>query len=351
MKSEEIAKLAGVSRSTVSRVINQYPNVPEETRQKVMKVIEKYGYEPNTSARVLAGKGTNTIGLFVVSITDQNNPNRIYQNNYFAPFVDAVVDRANALGYYVLIHTVYREKDYQKVKQAFSQKRIDGGIIVGTQEDGKFMNEIVQMGYPIAIIDYEVEEILRNVAENKKLAVINAHDYKGTVDAVNYLVALGHKRIGMIKGRMNTYSGKQRFKAFQDVLKHHGISIKDEFLLDGQFLKNAAYEAVEKLISTNNLPTAIFSSNDDMALAAMEAFKKHGLRVPEDISVVGFDDVPMVSQITPALTTVRIPVYEMAKKAVEAVIEMREKKSGSCKVYHFDTQLMVRDTCMEILYI
>src|SRR5690554_3710481 len=100
MKSDDIAKLAGVSRSTVSRVINNYPDIPQKTRDKVLKIIEEYQYEPNTSARVLAGKGTNTIGLFVVSLVENNNMNRIYQNNYFAPFVEAVIDTANASGYY-----------------------------------------------------------------------------------------------------------------------------------------------------------------------------------------------------------------------------------------------------------
>ncbi|WP_040952594.1 LacI family DNA-binding transcriptional regulator, partial [Gorillibacterium massiliense] len=149
MRSEDIARLAGVSRSTVSRVINNYPNVPEKTRIKVMKIIEQYHYEPNISARVLAGKGTNTIGLFVVSFADKTSVNRIYQNSYFAPFVDALVDTVNAMGYYVLIHTVYSEADYFKIKQAFQQKRIDGCVIVGTQGNVESLRDIVNLEVPL----------------------------------------------------------------------------------------------------------------------------------------------------------------------------------------------------------
>lgn len=344
MKSEEIAKLAGVSRSTVSRVINNYTNVPEETREKVMKIIEQYGYEPNTSARVLAGKGTNTIGLFVVSIADKGNPNRIYQNNYFAPFVDAVVDTANALGYYVLIHTVYSREDYLKVKQAFLQKRVDSGIIIGTEKDTVTVMDIAQKGYPIAIIDYDMDEITRTNLNNSNLILINSMDYEGTIMAMNYLIQLGHREIGIITGRLNTYSGRQRYSAYEYVLREHGININKNYILRGDFLKRKAYQETKKLIQSGRLPTAIFVCNDDMALSAMDALKEEGIRIPEDISIVGFDDVPVVSQLKPALTTVKVPVYEMAKKAVEELIQGTDEGSMKFSSFSFPTLLIERET-------
>jgi LacI family transcriptional regulator len=118
MKSEDIARMAGVSRSTVSRVINNYSNVPDETRRKVMKVIEKYHYSPNSSARALAGKKTDTIGLFIVSIAEKGSSTRVYQNNYFSPFIEAVIDTANERGVYVLVHSIFSVRDYAKIKQA-----------------------------------------------------------------------------------------------------------------------------------------------------------------------------------------------------------------------------------------
>ncbi len=345
MKSEDVAKLAGVSRSTVSRVINNYSNVPEETRQRVMSVIEKYNYQPNNSARVLAGKGINTIGLFVVSIADKHNPNRIYQNNYFAPFVDAVVDTANALGYYVLIHTVYSEKDYLKVKSAFFQKRIDCGIIVGTEKDAGMVTEVIDAGFPIALIDYHIAQESKSTASGMNMAVINSQDFEGTVSAIEYLIDLGHRDIGIIRGRMNTHSGRQRFEAYRSVLKKHRLKSEKEFVIKGEFLKNTAYREVGKLIKSARLPTAIFSSSDDMAIGAMEAFKECGIKVPSDISIVSFDDVPVASQIMPALTTVRVPVYDMAKKAVELLINNIEKKDTGISYFNFPTELIVRETC------
>lgn len=344
MKSEEIAKLAGVSRSTVSRVINNYSNVPEETREKVMKVIEACGYEPNTSARALAGKGTNTLGLFVVSIADKGNPNRIYQNNYFAPFVDAVVDTANAMGYYVLIHTVYSREDYGRVKQAFLQKRIDAGIILGTEKDTVMVMDIAQKGYPFAVIDYDLEEITRSKLDSTSLVMINSMDYDGTVKAVNYLLEMGHRDIGIITGRLNTYSGRQRFNAYEHTLLENGIKINKNHVLKGDFLKRKAYAETKKLIQSGKLPTALFVCNDDMALSAMEALKEEGIRIPEDISLIGFDDVPVASQLKPALTTIRVPVYEMAKKAVEELIHGVEEGNQGFSAHSFPTQLIQRET-------
>ncbi|GIQ67508.1 LacI family transcriptional regulator [Xylanibacillus composti] len=345
MRSEDIARLAGVSRSTVSRVMNNYPNVPEETRRKVMKVIEKYRYEPNTSARVLAGKGTNTIGLFVVSIADHQSSNRIYQNNYFAPFVDAIVDTANSLGYYVLIHTVYTQEDFAKVRQAFLQRRIDGGIIVGTQTNIAMVQEIAGLHAPFILIDYDVAEIVENRLNQNCLSIINTDDYEGAKEAVTHLIDLGHREIAMITGRTNTYSGRQRYQAYVDTLHARGLPFKEAYVLHGEFLKHKAYEEVKRLIQSGARPTAIFSANDDMAIAAMKALQEEGLQVPDDVSIIGFDDVPVAAQLAPRLTSVRLPLYEMSKEAVHTVIAMCERRQIAFHTVRFPTKLMIRDSC------
>lgn len=346
MRSEDIARLAGVSRSTVSRVINNYSNVPEETRAKVLKVIEQHQYEPNSFARALAGKKTDTIGLFAISMNEKENATRIYQNNYFAPFVDAVVDTSNARGCYVLIHTVYSPDDFLKVKQAFLQKRIDGGIIVGTQKDIDIVREMVGLDSPLVLIDYDISEIMSEHLDRNHLAIVNSKDYEGTVEAIEYLISLGHKEIGIICGRMNTYSGRERYMAYEDTLKKHGLALNEQFILQGDFLKETAYEEVKKLLASGiPLPTAFFSSNDDMAISAMEAFSEYGINVPEDLSIAGFDDVQLASRINPKLTSVRLPIYEMSKAAVEKVIELCDSQQPTFSTISFPARLVQRDSC------
>lgn len=345
MRSEDIAKLAGVSRSTVSRVINNYSNVPDKTREKIMKIIEQYNYEPNTSARVLAGKGTNTIGLFVISIADQQNPNRIYQNNYFAPFVDALVDTANSIGYYVLIHTVYSEDDFLKVKQAFLQKRIDGGIIVGTEKNIEMVQAISALNLPFVLIDYDVEEISDHGLDTSYLQVINSKDYEGASEAIQYLISLGHTEIAFVSGRLSTYSGRRRYQAYIDTMQSNGLLVEDELILHGEFLKQTAYHEVKRLYSSHRRPTAIFSANDEMALGAMEALQELGLRVPDDVSLIGFDDIPIAAQLSPGLTSVRLPIYDMSKAAAHSIVDMCEKNTAAFGTVSFDTRLMVRGSC------
>ena len=345
MRSEDIAKLAGVSRSTVSRVINNYPNVPETTRAKVLRVIEQHHYEPNSFARALAGKRTDTIGLFAISMTEKEDASRIYQNSYFAPIVDMVVDTANARGFYVLIHTVYSPGDFQKVKQAFLQKRIDGGILVGTQKDIELVREMVSQDAPLVLIDYDISEIMAERLNKNHLAVINSMDYEGTAEAIEYLIGLGHREIGIIKGRMNTFSGRERYLAYENTLKKHGLPIRESFILEGEFLKESAYQEVLKLTQKKELPTALFCSNDDMAIAAMEAFTENGISVPEQISLIGFDDTQLASRITPKLSSVRLPIDDMAKAAVLKVIELCDASEPTFSTISFPTRLVVRDSC------
>lgn len=347
MKSEEIAKIAGVSRSTVSRVINNYSNVPEDTKKKVLEVISKYNYQPNTCARVLAGKQNDTIGLFIVSIADAENPNRLYNNNYFTQFVDAVVDCANARGYYVLVNIIYCENDYNRVSEVFMQKRIDGGIVIGTEHDAGILINVSKRGYPIALIDYDAEEIKKQKLDNDNLIVISSNDYEGAVSAVEYLIGLGHKEVGFLAGRLTTFSGRQRYDAFFDTMKKHGLPVNEEFVLHGDFIKSKTANEVKKLIQTGKLPTAIFSSNDDMAITAMDLFKENGIKVPEDISIIGFDNIPLSSLIRPALSTVSTPVYDMVDKTVtELIANIRKNKRGFSS-YRYDSKIIVRETCSE----
>lgn len=348
MRSEDIAKLAGVSRSTVSRVINNYDNVPEETRRRVLKIIEEYQYEPNTSARVLAGKGTDTIGLFVISTAERPGANRIYDNSYFARFVDAVTDHANAQGSYVLINTVYSAADFLKVKQAFLQKRIDGGIIIGSGKDTEMIRELAALNAPFVLIDYDIAEIIVNRLDKNHMTVINSKDYEGTMSVMNYLIKLGHREIGILSGRMNTFSGRERYKAYEAAMRIHGLHLDESHILRGEFLKETAYQEVHRLMRASKPPTALFSANDDMAIAAMQAFAELSIRIPDDLSLVGFDDVPAASLMVPRLTTVRLPIYEMAKAAVESITRMRQKDGSSFGTISFPAEFVERDSCRPV---
>jgi LacI family transcriptional regulator len=351
MKSDEIAKLAGVSRSTVSRVVNNYPNVPGETRRRVMEIIERYDYEPNTYARTLAGKPHNTIGLFIISISEKDANHRIYQNNYFAPFMEIIVDALNSRGYYALVNVLYSKDDYDRLKQAFQQKRIDSGIIIGTEMAAEVYGDILKRGCPLAIIDLDPEEAKKFRGGQASLTLINSMDYEGAYLAVEYLIEMGHTDIGLLAGRMSTYSGRERYRAYMDVMHRHGLPVRDEYMLKGEFLKPNTAQEIMRLLGQRSLPTALFSCNDDMALVAMDIFKSKGIKVPDDISVLGFDDIAIAAQVDPPLTTVKVPIYDMARKAVDSVISALESGDKSSSLVSLPAKLIVRGSCIRRAFV
>jgi LacI family transcriptional regulator len=348
MKSDEIAKLAGVSRSTVSRVVNNYTNVPDETRLKVMEVINKHNYVPNTSARVLAGKPNNTVGLFIISISEGDPSHRIYQNNYFAPFMEIIVDALNSKGYYALVNVLYSKDDYERLRQVFLQKRINSGIIVGTEMVSGAFVDILKMGFPLAIIDLDPEEAAKFRGSQAHLALINSMDYDGAYQAVEYLIGLGHREIGLLAGRLSTYSGRERYKAFFDAMQKHDLTVRNEFIMKGEFLKKNTLHEVSRLADGGRLPTAIFSSNDDMALTAIDVFKSRDIRVPEDISIIGFDDISLAEKVSPPLTTVSVPIQDMALKAVDSVVNAVLYGDRSQSLIRLPAKLVIRGSCAAV---
>ena len=345
MKSEEVARIAGVSRSTVSRVINNYSNVPDETREKVMKVIREHNYVPNTSARVLAGKGTDTIGLFIFNVHDETRPGRIYGNSYFGPFVNAVVDRCNNRGYSVLIHTLYRSEDCRRIPTAWSEKRIDGAIIIGTERDEDVERLISQTDCPLAIADYNPKTVAKLAPERARLLTVNSDDDSGMEKSVRYLAELGHHEIGLIVGRLNTWSGERRLRAFKSSMKTLGLPVRSQWMPQGDFSYRKTAEAVEAMLKKGELPTALIASNDDMALAAIDMFRKAGMQVPNDISVIGYDDGLAAPLVHPALTTVRVPFLDMAGQAVEGLVKLLERGEASVETVSLPVELICRDTC------
>lgn len=345
MNSVEIARLAGVSRSTVSRVINNHANVQEETRRHVLDIISRYEYEPNTSARALVGKPTCTVGLFIMGFDNSDMPNRIKNSGYFAAFMEIIVDAISAYGYYTMTIVLNTQDDYDKIRQAFLQRRIDCGIILGTQSTVDVYGQVLNKGYPLVMIDIEPAECRKFREGQKNLTVINAMDYEGAYSVMEYLIGLGHTDIGLLTGLMTTNSARERYHAYLDAMKSHNLPVREEFILNCSFNPAKATQEIRQAVERRRLPTAYFSSNDEMAVAAIEALKACGVRVPRDISIVGFDDVFVSQYTSPALTTVHVPMAEMARKAAEATIHAIEHEDRAQAFYNLPTKLVLRESC------
>lgn len=347
MYSKDIAKLAGVSRSTVSRVVNNYSNVQPETRKKVNSIIKKYGYVPHGPARALAGKVSNIIGLFVANIKLGSEKFRVYQNVYISPFEAAIIDYADKLGYNVLALIINNDNDFDKIKNLYNSKILSGGIFLGANNNSKEIFGLIESGYKIAIIDQEKNQ---NKTAHKYI-IVNSDNYNGAYKATRHLIDYGHTEIAHICGDMNKYSGFKRLEGYKKAMSEVKLKNKKDYIANGDFTEEGGFNCTSQLLKdkVKNKITAIFSSNDTMALGAMKALKKMGIRIPEDISIVGYDDIRIASYVSPTLTTVRSSIMEMASVATGNLIDFIENDIKSLEYFTIPAELVIRESTRKII--
>ncbi|CAI6069608.1 LacI family DNA-binding transcriptional regulator [Cohnella sp. JJ-181] len=342
INSVEIARLAGVSRSTVSRVINNYANVPPETRRKVMEVIDAYHYVPNLSAQVLAGKGTRTIGLFVIEAGGHVSGDML-TNLLLA----SVVEHASSRGYYVLTYIIRNTSDAENVrgvKDIFYQRRVDGGIFIGAANEEPFIEELIAEGFAVGVVD----QYLPGRNEGNRI-VANFDNEHGMRLAVGYLHELGHRDIGIVNGDMNRFSGIDKYNAFLAAMQERGLEVRDAWVRPGSFHEEAGYLAVRELLQEEQrLPTALVMANDSVAFGALRAFQEAGMAVPDDMSVIGFDDHALSARYKPALTTVAIDFRDMMSSLTDYLIGHIEGAEGTAVRYYSQSKLIRRESCRPI---
>ena len=349
INSSDIAKIAGVSRSTVSRVINNYPNVPEETKEKILKVIREYDYVPHASARMLAGAKNKIIGLFIIDIVPRKESirNRITKSPYYLELTSSITEYASEMGYNILINIIHNEQGYNQIKECFYNKTISGGIFIGENNDDPTIKKIISEGYKVALIDQDMrvdDEVY------KKCVIVNADNFNGAYNATKYLINLNHTDIAHITGDIEKFSAIQRINGYKKALKDSNISVKNEFILNSSFIEEGGYNTTKKLLSQNNIPTAIFTSNDKIAIGAIRAIKEAGLNIPEEISIIGFDDIEECKYLNPQLTTIKMDLIKMAEVVTNLLItSIEDDNKKSHNYYTVPVSLIERDSCTKLI--
>lgn len=340
MNSKEIAKLAGVSRATVSRVINNSANVQPETRERVMEVIKKNNYVPIEHARMLAGKVTKVIGMFIVDIETEDAEARVSNSTYFSQFVNSVVDRAKKYGYNVLVSIVGSKKDFENVKNQFLNKSIAGGIFIGEKNDDQQIKELMKFNLKMAVVD----SLPINSDGSSNCITVNMDNMGGAYKATQYLINLGHKRIAHLSGDLGKLSGTLRLEGYRQALEDAGIEIDYSLIAMGTFSEISGYKETKKLLERQK-PTAIFVANDSMALGAMRAIKEMSYKIPQDISVIGFDDIEVSKYVSPALTTMGSSLFNMASICVENLVTSIESEANYEAEFTVPVELIERQSC------
>lgn len=338
LNSSDIAKLAGVSRSTVSRVVNGYPNVPEETRQKVMKVIEENAYYPLLSGQLLAGKKTGTIGFFWITTGDIAND--FLTSSYFA----LVTEAAAKMGYLVLcciIDDINTAKNIDWVKSIFMQGRIDAGIFIGTNNVEPLIEELIGYGNIVGLFDHFRE----NNTDRNRIAV-NFENDTGE-KAIDYAYSMGHRKIAIIDGNMKRYSSIQRHEGYIRGMLKHNIELRNDWMYYGGIVAESGYKAMCKLLKNcgDDLPTIVCANNDSVAFGVMQALEEHSLSVPQDISIIGIDGHPRAAFSSPPLTTFAFDYADMFTSLVRRTIETINQKENVPLSEDIPSILLERGSC------
>jgi len=320
-----------VSVTTVSRALNGYYDVSQSTKENILKIAKELNYVPNRSAQNLVKKQNNTLAIILSGLEkDGGKDNIVYR------MLSGMYTYAETVNYEVVLFTMssayQREKSYV---QFCREHNIGGAVLNGIRTDDPYFEEIVNSDLPCVLID-----ILKN---GKNISSITIDNVKAAEEAVNLLIKNNHKHIVMINGRKEAAVSIERYKGYVKALKNNNITIKEEYCVYADFLEDCAYEKTKELLNKYPEITSFFCASDIMALGAMKAIKELNKKVPEDISVVGFDNIPLAAYSTPALTTVNQDFYLMGKEAAKQLLKMIKKEDFKKNII-LNHKLLVRDS-------
>ncbi|MCP1451180.1 LacI family DNA-binding transcriptional regulator [Priestia megaterium] len=323
----DVAKKANVSTATVSRVLSKPNTVTEETTEKVLQVIKELNYQPNALARQLRTLETKTILVIVPDIT----------NPFFSKVLRGIESVAVINGYQVLLgdtgNDLERENGYLNI---LLQKKADGMVLLTARMESKNIEEMA-LKYPVVLACEYIE--------GSAIPTVSINNISGAQKATEYLVKLGHKRIGFISGPLDGVIGQDRLKGFYQTMTRHNLTVESILVQEGNFSYESGFNIMNQFLALNHPPTAVFAANDEMAFGAINAISSKGLSVPHDISVVGFDDIKFSSIFKPTLTTISQPAFEMGTMAMKLLIKLMNKEEIERPQYLMEDQLIIRNSC------
>ena len=329
----DIAEKAQVSKMTVSRVLNGNGYVAKDTVEKVNKVIKEFGYQPNLLARSLASKQTMFLGIIIPKIE------HMFMDNYIAQIISGVTDVSMQNKYRIILCPVDpqgEEKGMGYLNLARS-RMLDGMILLKTKFNDINIPLLADSGFPFVLVNHK--------KYSHDVNFVDSRNIKGAKVAMEYLYQKGHRKIAFVAGSLDETNGKDRLKGYQEAVKEFGLEYRENWVINGDFNKETAYMAAGDLLNGHEKPTAIFCSDDYMALGVMERIKEAGLTVPKDVAVIGFDDIEIGSYVKPALTTIRQPLYQLGKTAAEVLIRIINKDQKTPVHKLLDVELVKRESC------
>jgi LacI family transcriptional regulator len=327
----DVARDIGVSHATVSRVLNAHQGVKPATRQRVLEAVDRLGYVANPQARRLAGGRSHLIGLIISGLT----------NGYAARMLEGIEAAVSETDYDLLLYSSISRTRRQTHEGKYVERLInglaDGLLIVSPFFPDTYFEQLERHRFPYVLVDH-TEPRGRHPA-------IFATNYQGAYEATEYLIQLGHRRIGFITGWQVHPSSHERLQGYQSALAAHNLVFDPAMVCVGDFLIDGGYQAGRKLLSMPDPPSAIFASSDDMAIGVMNAARQLGRRIPDDVSIMGFDDIHQASHVYPRLTTVSQSLEEIGAIALNMLLEYISNPDSPRRQHMMATRLVIRESC------
>jgi DNA-binding LacI/PurR family transcriptional regulator len=332
-RSQDVAKLAGVSRTTVSFVLNDVPGmkISEETRQRVLEAARELDYYPTAAARSLASGKTHRIGLIL-----GEGQRRLSADAFLPTFLQGVTASVHQRSYFLMIHLSEDVPSHEAYARLIREQQVDGLILSGPRADDPLLEKLAEEGFPL---------ILHGQLHDYEFPNVDVDNKAGGYQATSHLIQLEHRRIGFISNAPLSYAGaNDRFLGYRQALTEHDLPLDQELVRTAAFLPEAGHAAMDELLALPDRPTAVFAASDVVALGAVSAIHSAGLSIPQDVAVVGFDDIFLAGQVYPPLTTIRVPAYGLGWTSAEVLIALIEGDEEVSSVI-LETELVVRDSC------
>ncbi|MBN9654720.1 LacI family DNA-binding transcriptional regulator [Halobacillus sp. GSS1] len=329
-----IAKATGFSPATVSKVLNNYEDVNLKTKKKILDAVEELGYLPNSHARSLITKKSWIIGVvFIESLgIGMKHP-------FFNAVIESFRQHVEVQGYDLLFASRNISNKQKSYLDYFKYRGVDGVVIVSSTYEDEQVQELINSSLPSVVIDLKSD----------KSCVVYSDNVRGSFEAVQYFYSLGHRKIAHIAGHSSTFAGKQRLKGYAEAMRKLELPVPEDYIVDGEFFsRESGYEAMKKLLVLRNPPSAIYAAGDNLAIGAMEAIREAGFGVPDDYSVIGFDDIELSEMFHPSLTTLRQQTELIGEKSGELLLHQIHTRQKNVESVVVPVELMIRSSCRSI---
>ena len=324
----DVALRAGVSVATVSRVFNSSGPVREETRRRIREVARELQYVPDAAARSLTMRRTGAIGVILPDL----------HGEFFSEVIRGIDQTARQQDHHLLVSSSHNDRREIEAAVQAMRGRVDGLILMSPDLDALALAANLPESLPVVLLNCAVE--------GTPFDALNVDNYGGAGAVVRHLVARGHRRVGIINGAERNYDAQERRRGYLAALGAAGVELDESLEVAGNFTESAGYDGARALLAETLRPTAIFAANDSTAIGALSAIRDEGLRVPEDVAVVGFDDIPLARYMSPPLSSVRVPIFELGARATRMLLEaVASKNQHQRRQELLPTTLVVRASC------